>query len=87
MIARNRKGIVALLGGLATWGVAAGADGTYSQVELWGLLAVAATVFGVWGVTNAPPEPPEAGGADLGTVLIAAAVTIVILAIWTLWVR
>jgi hypothetical protein len=50
------KAIIGTLAAVATWGVTAGADGNYSQVELWGLLGVIAAAVGVYAVTNAPDE-------------------------------
>lgn len=50
-IRQNAKALVAFLGGLGAWGAAAAPDG-YDQVELWGLLAVAATAVTVWAVPN-----------------------------------
>lgn len=45
------KAIVALLGGLATWGAA-----TFPEEPLWGVLAVVATAVTVWAVENEDPE-------------------------------
>lgn len=50
------KAIVGTLAAIATWGVTAGADGNYSQVELWGLLGVIAAALGIYVATNAPDE-------------------------------
>jgi hypothetical protein len=55
-LSHSAKALAALVGSLATWGVAAGADGHYTQVELWGLLAVVATTVGTYYVTNQPKE-------------------------------
>lgn len=52
---RHAKGLVALLGGLSAWGVTAGADGAYSQEELWGVLAVLAAALATWAIPNTPP--------------------------------
>lgn len=46
------KAWAALLGGLGTWGATAGADGRYSQAELWGLFVVASSAVTVWAVPN-----------------------------------
>jgi hypothetical protein len=54
-VSRYRKSIAGALGALATWGLTAGADGHYTQAELWGLLAAAAAVVAVWGASNDPP--------------------------------
>lgn len=51
------KAVAAFLGSLATWGIAAGADGNYSQVELWGLVGVVGTTLATYVVTNKPTPP------------------------------
>lgn len=51
------KAVAAFLGSVATWGIAAGADGHYDQVELWGLLGVVGTVLATYAIPN-KPEPP-----------------------------
>lgn len=53
------KAVVGTLAAIATWGVTAGADGEYSQVELWGLLGVIAAALGIYATTNTPPGPVE----------------------------
>ena len=53
-MASYSKAIVALLGGIASWGLTAGADSQYSSVELWGLLAAVATGIGVYAKSNTP---------------------------------
>lgn len=40
MFGTYTKAILGTLAALATWGVTAGADGNYNQVEFWGLLGV-----------------------------------------------
>jgi steroid 5-alpha reductase family enzyme len=56
------KAIIATLTAIATWGVTAGADGNYSQVELWGLLGVVAAAVAVYAVPNKPsPTDPPVG--------------------------
>lgn len=47
-----RKALIATLGALGAWGITSAADGTYDQVELWGLCAVAVTGLSTWGVRN-----------------------------------
>ena len=59
MFARYRKSIAALIGTLSTWGLAAGADGVYTQLEWWGLVAAFGTVVAVWGVPN--EDAPDQG--------------------------
>jgi hypothetical protein len=54
---RYAKAVVACLSALATWGVTAGADGSYDQVELWGLLGALAAVL----ITYITPNDPPAG--------------------------
>lgn len=44
------------LAAAATWGVVAGADGHYEQVELWGLLGVLVAAVAVY---YAPYHPAE----------------------------
>lgn len=51
---RIAKSLIALLGGLGTWGITAAPDG-YTQVELWGLCAVAVAAISVWRVPNERP--------------------------------
>lgn len=55
------KTIIAVLGGTAAWGITAGADNSYSQVELWGLLGAIVTAVGVFakGNTSDVPVPDE----------------------------
>jgi hypothetical protein len=54
-MSRYSKSIAGALGALSTWGLTAGADGHYTQAELWGLLAAAAAVVAVWSASNDPP--------------------------------
>lgn len=51
---RYFKFIIALLGGLSSWGVTASVDG-YEDAELWGILAILATALAVFVVPNTPP--------------------------------
>jgi hypothetical protein len=87
LIARYRKAIAAFLGSTATWGIAAGADGHYTQVELWGLLGIVAATAGVGWVSNARAKPKDRGAGELGTILICAAVAIVVVAIYVVFVK
>lgn len=58
---RYSKAIFAVIAALATWGVAAAADGVYDQIELWALLGVVGTAAGVYLIPNTPPvgEPRD----------------------------
>ena len=49
------KSIIALLGGVATWGATAAPDG-FTVEELFGVLAVIAVALGVYAVPNTPAE-------------------------------
>jgi hypothetical protein len=60
-VAVYTKAIVALLGGIATWGATAVTDGI-SANEWFGLLAVIATALGVF----AFPNTPQGEGGDDG---------------------
>jgi len=84
MLARYRKSVAALLGSVATWGLTAGADGTYDQVELWGLLAALAAVFAVWGTPNdvpagAPRDPGMSERGESGVIVAVGIVGIVLI--------
>lgn len=77
---RYFKAIVALLGALATWGITAAEDNTYTQVELWGALLAVVTAVGVYVAPNdAPagelpdPDISERGATDF---TFAAAVAV-----------
>lgn len=67
-MSRYMKAIAAFLGALATWGIAAGADGGYDQVELWGLAGVLATVLATYSIPNTPPagEPADPRVSEKG---------------------
>ena len=54
-MSRYAKAIVALLGALATWGITAAEDATYTQVELWGALLAVVTAVGVYAYPNDRP--------------------------------
>lgn len=82
---RYAKTIAAILGAISTWGITAGADGGYDQVEMYGLLGAIATVLAVYGVPNNPPadQPAdpnvsEQGASLLDVVLALAAVALVV---------
>lgn len=86
---RYAKAIVALILALATWGITAAEDGTYTQVELWGALLALATAAGVYFVPNRPPvgehsDPnmSEQGHVDLVTVLAMIAVAILVIVVF-----
>jgi hypothetical protein len=90
MMTRYSKTIVALLGALATWGVTAAEDNTYTQVELWGALLALATAAGVYAFPNRPPagEPSDPliseqghGTVELVT-CVACVVSAVVLLAW-----
>lgn len=50
------KALCAFFGSLGTWGASAGADGTYDQIELWGLTGVALTTLAVFSLPNSSPD-------------------------------
>jgi hypothetical protein len=60
-VAVYTKAIVALLGGIATWGATAVTDGI-SANEWFGLLAVIATALGVFAFPNTPQGEGGEGG-------------------------
>ena len=62
MIGLYAKALAALLGGVATWGVTA-ADHGITASEWFGLLAVLATVAGVFAIPNAAVALPSEEGA------------------------
>lgn len=53
------KAVLAALGAVSTWGITAGADGGYSHVELYGLLAAVVTAVSVYAFPNAPQNDEE----------------------------
>lgn len=69
MFNRYRKSIAALVGAVATWGLAASADGAYDQAEWWALVAAVGTVVAVWGIPNDPPpgEPADPNSSERET--------------------
>jgi hypothetical protein len=86
-MSRYAKAVVACLSAAATWGITAGADGTYSQVELWGGLGALAAVLLTYVTPNDPPkgEPADPNVSERGesavvlVVGILAAVVLVLL--------
>lgn len=64
-----RKALIAFIGALGAWGITAAADGTYDQVELWGLCAVVVTGLSTWTVRNyekmRPTNKPAWGDGKL----------------------
>lgn len=71
-----RKTMGAILGTLATWGLAASPDGIQAA-EWWGLVAAFATMLTVYGVKNEPsPTDAERGASTLVVVLIVVLVLI-----------
>lgn len=81
---RYSKSIIALLGALATWGVTAAEDNSYTQVELWGLLAALATAVGVYALPNVEPSDPEQGQANLAAIAAVLVIVLVVLLARTL---
>lgn len=86
-MSRYLKMILAALGAVATWGITAGADEGYTDVELYGLLGAVTTALAVYAFPNRPPageasdpeisEQHDAGHVDgqtivVGTVIVAA---------------
>lgn len=81
------KAITALIGALATWGITAAEDSTYTQVELWGGLLAIVTALGVFVVPNeVARRRNDRGHADLVylaiVALVAAAVTVLMIVFW-----
>ena len=55
-IGEIRKAIVAVLAALATWGITASADESYTAAEWWGLLGVAVAAIAVYAIPNDRPK-------------------------------
>ena len=53
------KAIIAVLGGVSTWGITAASDNAITPVELFGLLGVLSTSLGVYAFPNTPEEEGE----------------------------
>ena len=70
------KSIVALLGALATWGVTAAEDGTYTQVELWGALLALTTACAVFFTPNVTVRHRDRGAADYGPIVATLLIAI-----------
>lgn len=49
------KMVLAALGAVATWGITAGADEGYTDVEFYGLLGAIVTALSVYAFPNKPP--------------------------------
>jgi hypothetical protein len=84
---RYAKAVVACLSALATWGVTAGADGSYDQVELWGLLGALAAVLITYITPNDPPagEPADPHLSERGAVswvTVAAVAVVICCVVW-----
>jgi hypothetical protein len=66
-MSRYTKFLIAVLGGVASWGATAGPDG-FTSTELFGLMGVIATALSVYQFPNSPPkgEPsrPEVSERD-----------------------
>ena len=85
---RYVKTIVAILGGVSSWGITASADNAITQVELYGLLGVIATALGVYAFPNTPPdgepadpEISERGQSQIWFVLLGAVAAVLLLAL------
>lgn len=52
------KAIIAVLGGISTWGITAAADNTINAVEVYGLLGVLSTSVAVYAFPNAEAGRP-----------------------------
>jgi hypothetical protein len=58
-LAQRQKAVAAQVGGVLSWVYVAWVpDGHIDRAEWFALAVMEATVFGVYGVTNAPPRPP-----------------------------
>ena len=53
------KFIIAILGGIGTWGITAAASDGVNAVEWFGLLSALSTALGVFAFPNAPMPPEE----------------------------
>lgn len=49
------KAIIAILGGIGTWGITAAASEGINAVEWFGLLSALSTALGVYAFPNRPP--------------------------------
>lgn len=79
---RYWKTILAVLGGISSWGITAAADDAITQVELYGLLGVLATALAVYGVPNSPPEgepaDPDISERGASDAMLALAVVVLV---------
>lgn len=55
------KAIIAILGGISTWGITAASDNAITPVEIFGLLGVLSTALGVYAFPNAPMDEEGEG--------------------------
>lgn len=60
-MSRYIKAMLAALGAVGTWGITAGADEGYTDVEFYGLLLAMVTALSVYAFPNKPPvgERPD----------------------------
>lgn len=89
-MSRYIKSIVALLGGISSWGITAAADDAITQVEIYGLLGVLATVLGVYAFPNTPPagEPADPAMSEQGAanwLMVTAVASVIMCVILVLW--
>lgn len=56
-LAPYAKAIIAIFGGIGTWGITAAAADGISAVEWFGLLSALSTALGVYAFPNRPQEP------------------------------
>ena len=89
-LSRYWKTIIAVLGGISSWGITASADNDITQVELYGLLGALATALAVYGIPNSPPsgEPADPNMSERGAIdnsTVVAISIVVIAVIFVLW--
>lgn len=58
------KAIVAAVSAVATWGVTAGSDGSFTTVEWFGLLGAVVTAVGVFATPNSTTSTTPTPNAD-----------------------
>lgn len=87
-MSRYLKALLAALGAVATWGITAGADEGYTDVELYGLLGAIVTSLTVYAFPNRPPsgelsdpEISEQGAVNVLEALILVFIVVVILVV------
>lgn len=80
------KALIAVLGGVSTWGITAAADNAITQVEVFGLLGVLSTALAVFAFPNAPVEEgDDAGHVDTGGLIslaIGLAIVLILLRVF-----